>query len=422
MEAELEIKLIDCLSALERGEALAEVLSRYPDDAARLRPMLQVAAALPASRIEPSQAARLASREAFLARAAALRGDARPRLGWLAWLAARPRAVPRAMTSLAVVAIAFVVFSAGIMSVSASALPGDPLYGVKRAVENLRLSLATDTAHGTLSAQFGQERLDEVAALLDAGREAEVEFEGAIESIQPEAWLVAGLVVRVNSATRIAGDPQVGLRAGVQGRTLDGMLIATSITVEPGEPPEPAPRPTPEPEPTSTPEPETTPTPTRTATQTTGPTVTPTPTLPTATPTLSPVSFEGVVEAIGAESWTISGLAVDVNADTRIDAGIVVGTRVQVRGQRQADGKLTATHIERIDDGGTGNANENQNENGNTNDNTNQNGNANENENENQNDNENSNDNTNQNENGNSNDNSNSNDNGNGNDNSNTND
>ena len=72
MEAELEIKLIDCLSALERGEALEQVLSRYPDDAARLRPMLQVAAALPASRIEPSQAARLASREAFLARAAAL--------------------------------------------------------------------------------------------------------------------------------------------------------------------------------------------------------------------------------------------------------------------------------------------------------------------------------------------------------------
>ena len=416
MDDALETKLIECLSAIDGGESIDQVLARYPDDAARLRPMLDVAAALPAIRMQPSQAAKQASRARFLAQAAALRGEAPARRGFFAWLMPRP-ATRRAMTSVAAVAAAFIVIGAGVVAASGAALPGDPLYGVKRTVESVRLSLASDTARGTLSAQFDQERIAEVAQLLDLGREAEVEFKGTIESVQPDAWLVAGLVVRINDSTRVTGEPQIGLRAAVTGRAQDGMLIGTSIAVEPGEPAEPAPMPLPTIEPTETPEPSITPSPTSTPTP--GPSATPsaTPTrtpVPSPTPTLTVVTFEGTVETIGAQTWTISGLIVEVNSSTQIDAGIGEGSKVRVQALRRADDSLVALRIERRDE-------DNGNQNGNDNQNGNENGNGNQNENTNENDNSNDNGNTNENDDDNSNDNGNANENDNGNENDNEN-
>ncbi|HLF24875.1 MAG TPA: DUF5666 domain-containing protein [Anaerolineae bacterium] len=387
MDAALETKLIECLSALENGESLEQILSRYPAEATRLRPLLETAAALPRLRREPSQAARSTSRKAFLAQAATLRGATK----------ARPaRFFARPLLSLASLALALILVSGTVVAVSASALPGDPLYGVKRIVENTRLTLASDpAARGQLAAQFDQERIDEIGALLSAGREAEVEFSGVIESVQAGAWVVAGLPVSIDDHTRIAGEPYVGLRAQVRGRTVDGLLIALAITVEPGAGPTPTPRPTPQPEATATPSPtpQSTPTPTRTptATRTTTPTATRTPPL---TPTPYEVRFTGVVEQAGAQTWTIGGVAVEVNAATEFLGNPAAGQFVEVRAWNLGDGRLVALRIERLNDGGNDNGNTNGNQNGN--DNTADNGN----ENENQNDNDNANENGNGNENG----------------------
>jgi hypothetical protein len=382
MDAALEAKLIESLSALEAGESIEDILSRYPEHAARLRPLLETAAALPALRMEPSLEAKSRSREAFLALAAALQGSARPR---------RARFFSRPLMTFASLALALIIVAGGALAASASALPGDPLYGVKRAVENARLSLASSlSGRGALAAQFEQERISEIAALLDAGREAEVEFTGIIESIQPDAWLVAGLVVRTNEGTRIDGSPQVGLRAQVQGRTLDGMLIATAIVVEPGA----GPTPEPEPRPTATPKPEVTPSPTGTPTRTLAPTRTPT---PTGTPTPFEVEFIGMVEQAGAQTWIIGGVSVEVNAATEFIDSPEVGRQARVRAL-DSGGRLIALRIERLD-GGDDNGNENENQNGDDNANINDNSNENDNENQNENGNENSNDNDNDNDN-----------------------
>ncbi len=256
MDTALEHKLIECLSALERGDSLDQILSDYPEDAARLRPMLETAARLPALRMEPSQAAEVASRRALLAQADALRRASQRRRGFLAGFAPQPgrgRLLPRALITFASLTLAFVLIGAGVVAASGSALPGDPLYGVKRAVENVRLSLAPDTAsRDALTAQFYRERIDETTALLTAGQEAEVEFSAIIESIQPDTWVVTGLAVQVDGATHIDGVPLVSRRAQVRGRTVDGVLIATSISVEPSG--EPAPSATPELEATPTPQ------------------------------------------------------------------------------------------------------------------------------------------------------------------------
>lgn len=68
--------------------------------------------------------------------------------------------------------------------------------------------------------------------------------------------------------------------------------------------------------------------------------------------------FRGIVEAIGAASWTISGQVVGVDAATQVLGAPVVGDEVEVHAGRAADGSLVATRIQREDgssnDDGTG--------------------------------------------------------------------
>jgi hypothetical protein len=359
----LEVKLIECLDALAQGESVERILARYPQDAAQLRPLLETANGLPALRLEPSEAAKMQSRQKFLAQADLLRRTTpRKTLGFL----------PRFATGFAAAALVAIVLGAGAVAASGSALPGDPLYGLKRTVENTQLSFSgSATARESLSDQFAQRRRDEINQLLSAGRPGEVEFTGTIESVQPEAWIVSGLVVQIDANTQIVGMPQIDRLAEVRGLTGPNGLRASSISIE--SPSEPAITPTPEatetPQATETPEPTTTTAPTTTATP--QPTTTPRPTAmpqPTATAQPVEVEFTGSVNAIDAGTWTIDGTTVIVNASTEIRDNLTVGQRVKVRALRYADGRLVATRIELSDDGGGGtgpNGNGNQNENGN---------------------------------------------------------
>ena len=85
---------------------------------------------------------------------------------------------PARRTGLRVAAVALVgaiVLTAGAgsaIAASANALPGDPLYGVKRAVERVSLAMHFDHAgRAALHLQFAQKRLDEVEALAAAGKD-----------------------------------------------------------------------------------------------------------------------------------------------------------------------------------------------------------------------------------------------------------
>jgi hypothetical protein len=64
------------------------------------------------------------------------------------------------------------------------------------------------------------------------------------------------------------------------------------------------------------------------------------------------LEFRGIVEAIGATTWTISGRVVEVDARTMITGSPRVGDLVEVRADRAADGTLTATDIHREDGAG----------------------------------------------------------------------
>jgi hypothetical protein len=426
MDAQLETTFIDCLDALAQGEPLEQVLARHPREAAQLRPLLETTAGLTRLRMEPSEAAKLRSQQKFMAQADLLRRAApRRTLGFL----------PRFAIGFAAAALVALVLGTGVIAASGSALPGDPLYGVKRTVENVRLNAAINAAvHDNLQNEFAQRRRDEIGALLTAGRPQTVEFQGPIESLQTGAWIVGGLVVQVTADTAIEGMPQLDQLAQVRGETGPAGLRAISISIAPGGNPTimPTPdfvQPTPAntPQPTSTIAPRVTPTPkpsnvpgvtvTPDATATLRPMPTPVPAVASATPEPVEVEFEGTVNTIDPTAWTVDGAVVNLLPDTEIRGSIHVGQRVKVYALRLANGQLSATRIELAEDSGPGTppndgGGGNQNSSNGNGDNNGNDDNGNDNGNE-----DNGNDNGNDDDNGNDNDNDNGNDNGNGNDN-----
>lgn len=64
----------------------------------------------------------------------------------------------------------------------------------------------------------------------------------------------------------------------------------------------------------------------------------------------SPFEFTGVVQTIGDESWSISGIDVTVNDDTEIKDDPAVGDVVKVEGQITSDGVWLAREIKAEDD------------------------------------------------------------------------
>lgn len=268
--------LAECLDLLEQGLSVDEILSRFPEHGEALRSFLETAVRLSHLAHSPTLAATRRSRNAVLQEVDAL-GDS-PSIGAPLGLWLR-----RALAPAVAFAVLLLLFAVALPRVSASALPGDSLYGGKRLVERAQLFLAASPERReTLQARFNDERIREVEALLNSGRQAQVQFEGEIGEIASDYWTVAGIRVNLGEETTVEGEPWLGARTLVQGRTQEGRLLATRLVVF-GEPP-PAPEPTPAPTMTATPSPEATPT------ATPSPTPTPTETPgPTPTDTLEPV-------------------------------------------------------------------------------------------------------------------------------------
>ena len=291
-----ESVLLEALDFLERGESIEQIITRFPEVAPQLRLFLETATQLATAAPQPSLSAKQKSQELFLEHAASLKvAPLRPS----PWYRLRQILLP--IASLALVLILFVSTA---VSVSASAIPGDALYSIKRLVETVRLNQATDPETAVaLMEQFREERIREVQVLLRTGRTAEVTFEGIVNDFQDNQWTVATIKVTVAETTEIVGTPQIGELARVNGRTENGELFASAIQMLTGSigNPEPTPAPEPMPTPTLAPtieEPSATSTPVPTQPPTESPTATSTATaLPTSaeppTPTVSPTDDNG---------------------------------------------------------------------------------------------------------------------------------
>lgn len=371
MDASLERKVIDSLDALERGEAIEQILARYPEATADLRPILETAVLLSQTHLQPSIEAKNRSRQAFLAQAAGMKTAPAPHPPLL-W---RLRQLLLPVASLLLLLLSL---GAGLVAVSSSAIPGDALYRVKRQAEAVRLSLTADPAtQEDLLEQFNQERIREIRALLRANREAVVAFQGTIETVQTDTWTVAGLSLVITSDTQITGVPAPGRLALVQGRAQNGRLLAMTVTIPGSE--EPVPTPTAAPSPTLQP----------TATITPSATTTPE---PTETGTAEAITPSATITSEPTETATVTTTPTATSTATFIPTATQTPTQFPTA-------TPTLAPPPPVNDNDNQNDNDNENENGNENENENENDNENENGNENENENENDNENENENEN-----------------------
>ncbi len=316
-----------CLTAMQQGETLEACLARYPELAGDLRPMLQAAveAGAQAAPAQIPRRAEMASRAGLLTRAAELRGGQVGRPAW--W-----RLVPRLATTALVFVVGFAAGAYGLAAASAQSLPGDSLYGIKRAAEQVRWLITTDPIErATYQQALEDRRAQEARDVIKNGRTVEISLQGELTRLDGEQWIVKGLSVTVPAGTPIQGTPMVGQPVLVVGLSQPGGLVARRVVAL-------GPTPTASPPPTRTLAPTATASPRPSATS-----------APSRTERGQEVEFEGRLTGISGSVWTIGGQAVIVNAATEIEDNPQIGQWLEVRALRQPDGSLIGRRI-RVED------------------------------------------------------------------------
>jgi hypothetical protein len=247
-----DLILEDCLSRIDRGESLPEVVDSYPALESHLEPLLQVA--LMGRRLPkpvPSSDGFRIGKNMLLAemnkiqQANTFRQNGyNPDSSRLTerWLGRITRLIQVKRTTrltpiyrFAVVGLVLILMG-GFFTVNASAssLPGDVLYDLKLGLEQARIFFTFDQdARQELVLAFEKGRVSEVELLLETGREEEVEFGGVIEQKGESIWIIKGFSVQIAPATEMKGDPEIGSEVDVAATTQeDGTLQASEISVE----------------------------------------------------------------------------------------------------------------------------------------------------------------------------------------------
>jgi hypothetical protein len=165
--SDLEAILDECLHDVStRDESVERCLQRYPQRAGQLAPLVQMADRIwKTNHPTLSVPSTKVIEQRLLKRAAELRQSrAQPSLGSLAF-SLRPLLT---VAATLIVVLAFVLAGGGgIVYASTDSLPGSPLYGVKRATEQVQLFLApAGTRRAELHFRFAERRLEEVQALV----------------------------------------------------------------------------------------------------------------------------------------------------------------------------------------------------------------------------------------------------------------
>jgi hypothetical protein len=298
------------------------------------------------------------------------------------------------MTLTVTLALVLGVLAGGNIA-SANSLPGDPLYGVKRASEQVRILLTLNAdSRAALEDELAELRASEVKQVLEQGRETQVDLNGVVEKVDGDRITIQGITIQLAADSLRGQAPEIGSKVAIVAQTQkDGTVQATALNVRaapavlqpavrpatqtpsPTQPTEVRPTrgqqtATPKPTDTLVPSPTYTPVPSATATATVTATavITPTPAIAeaSATATLAPsptpeptatiappprdtqVRIEGRIDAIGSQEWTVSGQQLKVRSSTRIRqewAKAEVGGWAVVDAVKHANGELEAREI-----------------------------------------------------------------------------
>ena len=168
--------LDECLDRILTGaESVEACLQRYPGHASELAPLLHLALeSKQALGFTPSAAAKARAR--LLLQAAIARQEARGERRWHWPSLPRMTGAPRWAVSAAVVVVLMGIGGSGIVAASSDSMPDEPLYPVKRAVEDARLVFTfSSDSKAQLHAKYADRRVVEIAVLSRKGKSHRVE-------------------------------------------------------------------------------------------------------------------------------------------------------------------------------------------------------------------------------------------------------
>jgi len=184
--------LNECIDAMLRGESLEDCLLRYPEQADELEPLLRIVSGTHEAThsVEPRPDFKAQLRYQIQSRIAEKNRKSRDRYMTVGWL---PRWATMTMVSLLIL-----VFAAGsVYAVSADTVPGDLLYPVKRAGEQVQLFFTfSNQGKAELHAMFASRRVEEIETVAPEADSATVDklsadFESNMQKVGELAAIIA---------------------------------------------------------------------------------------------------------------------------------------------------------------------------------------------------------------------------------------
>ena len=168
MPEDFDSILNNCLTDIDAGRAtIKNCLSRYPQHAHQLAPLLRVAdqaQSIPTPALRPEKRRAIESR--LISRMAQIHSDQRAHARKRS---ARQFALKRLISISAAALVACIATGFGALAASAASLPGDLLYPVKRLSEQVTVALTPASAQTRLHLGLAQRRLDEFYTLSARG-------------------------------------------------------------------------------------------------------------------------------------------------------------------------------------------------------------------------------------------------------------
>jgi hypothetical protein len=240
---DFENVLDECLACIAAGETLDACLRQHPQDAAALRPLLTSAAELTAlPRPEPSTEAVDAGRRRMLTAFREQKSSSGASTPSFSRCVAQVREffvpgqgmqVRHALRFGLALLFALLVAAQLVVDASAGAIPGDPLYGVKRSWEGARLALTfRERDRELLLEDLVERRQAEVREMIQQGRAGVLDLEGALRPAGDRLWAVDGLTLEFTDETIIDGRIEPGVPVWVRAQVgNDGTLVAVSVRV-----------------------------------------------------------------------------------------------------------------------------------------------------------------------------------------------
>lgn len=201
-----------CLEEIEQGADIDTVLSRYPEFADELRPILEASLGARDMAVPtPSAEVVRRNRAKVLQQAARLREAKVKASSQRRWRVS----LRRVAVTLFVVAGLF-VGGTNLVRAASTTVPGDNLYPVKRTWEDVLLLFTFNLQQReALEVEHENERLHELRELFAEGRSEEVGFVGLVTSQNGNEWLVSGIPVMISGQTEIR-DQNIGVGSAVR--------------------------------------------------------------------------------------------------------------------------------------------------------------------------------------------------------------